>query len=85
MSDEARKFVVEIDAETYSVLEEFCEQIDEQDQRVMNYLLDQTLNEFVETYTNLKEGYVEYGHMNLEISHAFTETENEAYGHIEVF
>lgn len=83
MSDETRKFIVEIDANTYSVIEEFCEQVDEKDQHVVNYLVDQKMHEFIETYRNLKQGYVDYGHMNLEISNAFSETENEAYGHID--
>lgn len=83
MSQEKKKFVVEIDAETYSVIEDICEQIDEKDQTLINSLLKQSLKDFVTGYEELKEGYVEFGSMNLEISNAFTMTENEAYSHIE--
>lgn len=83
MSDQAKKFVVEVDVDTYSVIEEFCEQMNEEDQSVVEYLLNQSLSDFVTTYNNLKQGYMDYGHMNLEISDAFTATENEAYSHIE--
>ncbi len=83
MSQEKKKFVVEIDAETYSVIEDICEQIDEKDQNLINSLLKQSLKDFVTGYEELKEGYVEFGSMNLEISNAFTMTENEAYSHIE--
>lgn len=83
MSQEKKKFVVEIDAETYSVIENICEQIDEKDQTLINSLFKQSLKDFVTGYEELKEGYVEFGSMNLEISNAFTMTENEAYSHIE--
>lgn len=83
MSLENKKIILEIDAETYSVIEEICAQIDEENQIVMDYLFNQTVKDFVAGYKNLKQGYVEYGSMNLEISNAFTITENEAYGHIE--
>lgn len=83
MSQEKKKFVVEIDAETYSVIEDICEQIDEKDQTLINSLFKQSLKDFVTGYEELKEGYVEFGSMNLEISNAFTMTENEAYSHIE--
>ena len=83
MSQEKKKFVVEIDAETYAVIENICEQIDEKDQTLINSLFKQSLKDFVTGYEELKEGYVEFGSMNLEISNAFTMTENEAYSHIE--
>lgn len=83
MSDETKKMVVEIDEETYSVLEEFCENINEEKHTVLDYLLKRTLTEFVDNYTNLKNGYVEMGNLNLEISRAFTVSENEAYDHVE--
>lgn len=83
MSQEKKKFIVEIDAETYAVIENICEQIDEKDQNLINSLLKQSLKDFVTGYEELKEGYVEFGSMNLEISNAFTMTENEAYSHIE--
>lgn len=83
MSDETKKMVVEIDEETYSVLEEFCENINEEKHTVLDYLLKRALTEFVDNYTNLKNGYVEMGNLNLEISRAFTVSENEAYDHVE--
>lgn len=83
MAEDSKKMVVEIDKATYSVIEEFSEYMNENEDQVVDYLLKRTLNEFVDNYTNLKNGYVEMGNINLEISRAFTVSENEAFNHID--
>lgn len=83
MAEETKKIVVEIDSDTYSMIEEFCEQMNQDDNSILNQLIDQSLKEFVTNYKNLKQGYVEMGTINLEISDAFTVSENEAFDHIE--
>ncbi len=83
MAEDSKKLVIEIDQSTYSVIEEFSEYMNEKEEKVIDYLLKQTLDEFVDNYTNLKNGYVEMGKLNLEISRAFTVSENEALDHID--
>lgn len=78
MAEDSKKVVVEIDETTYSLIEEYSEYMNEEENKVVNYLMKQTLNDFVDKYTNLKKGYVEMGNLNLEISKAFTVSENEA-------
>lgn len=83
MAEENKKIVVEIDSDTYSMIEEFCDQMNQDGSHILNHLIDQSLKEFVTNYKNLKQGYVEMGNINLEISDAFTVSENEAFDHIE--
>ncbi|MEY8292353.1 hypothetical protein AAK882_06865 [Carnobacteriaceae bacterium 52-44] len=83
MSDGKKKEVtVEIDKKLYSVVEEYCDYAGLSEKNVVNYLVSNSLNEFSSSYYNLKKGYVEMGKINLEISNAFTVSENEALIHI---
>lgn len=83
MADERKKIVLEIDAETYSMIEEFCVPMNQDGEEILNRLVDESLKEFVSNYEQLKNGYVEMGNINLEISDAFTVSENEALDHID--
>lgn len=83
MSEEKKEVTVEIETSLYSVVEEFCENTGISEENVLNYLVDHSLNEFSSNYYNLKKGYIEMGKINLEISAEFTESENEAFSHIE--
>lgn len=83
MADESKKIVLEIDGETYSMIEEFCDHMNQDGEVILNRLIDESLKDFVSNYEDLKNGYVEMGNINLEISDAFTVSENEALDHIE--
>lgn len=83
MAEESKKLVVEIDAQTYSLIEEYSRYMNQENKKVVNYLLNQSLKEFVTNYQNLKKGYVEMASINLEISDAFTVSENEAFNRID--
>jgi len=78
MAEESKEIVVKIDKQTYSVIEEFSEHTTQDKDEIINYFLDRSLEEFVTNYKNLKQGYVDMGNINLEISDAFTVSENEA-------
>lgn len=83
MAEESKKLVVEIDAQTYSLIEEYSRYMNQENKKVVNYLLNQSLKEFVTNYQNLKKGYVDMASINLEISDAFTVSENEAFNRID--
>lgn len=83
MSEETKKMVVEIEEETYSVIEEFSAYINEDEDKVVDFLLKEALSEFIDKYKSLKNGYVEMGNINLEISNEFSVSENEALNRIE--
>lgn len=83
MAEERKKIVLEIDKETYSMLEEFCDHMNQEGEAILHRLIDESLKEFVSNYETLKNGYVEMGNINLEISDAFTVSENEALDHID--
>ena len=83
MSEETKKMVVEIEEETYSVIEEFSAYINEDEDKVVDFLLKEALSEFIDKYKKKKNGYVEMGNINLEISNEFSVSENEALNHIE--
>ena len=83
MSEETKKMVVEIEEKTYSVIEEFSAYINEDEDKVVDFLLKEALSEFIDKYKSLKNGYVEMGNINLEISNEFSVSENEALNHIE--
>jgi hypothetical protein len=82
MAKESKEIVLEIDADTYSMIEEFCDHMNQDGKAILNRLVDESLKEFASNYENLKNGYVEMGNINLEISDAFTVSENEALDHI---
>lgn len=83
MSKDAKKMVVEIEEETYTIIEEFSAYVNEEEGKVVDFLLKEALNEFIDKYTSLKKGYVEMGHINLEISKEFSVSENEALSRID--
>ncbi len=83
MAEDCKKMVVEIDQMTYSVIKEISNDINEEEHKIFDFLLKRTLNDFVDNYNKLKNGYVEMGNLNLEISRAFTVSENEAFDHID--
>lgn len=82
MANKHKKIVLEIDTDTYSMIEEFCDHMNQDGEKILNHLVDESLKEFVVNYENLKQGYVEMGNINLEISDAFSVSENEALSHI---
>lgn len=83
MCDTNKKIVIEVDANSYSVIEEYSNYANQTEEFVVNQLFNHTLKEFQTKYANLKQGYIEMGTINLEISNAFTESENEAYNLID--
>lgn len=74
---------VEVDEECYSVIQEYSDFIDDTETNVLNRLVNYTLREYAVKYDNLKQGYKNMGKINLEISRAFTESENEAFNRID--
>lgn len=83
MAEDSKKVLVEIDADTYSLINEYSEYTNQDPDSVINFLVKRTFADFNEDYENLKTGYVEMGTINLEISDAFTVSENEALNHIQ--
>ena len=79
MSDDSRKFMLKVDGEHYSLLKEYSEYTNKSEQHVLNRLVNHSLNEYVQMYHDLKKGYLKMGEINLEISKAFTDSENEAF------
>ncbi len=82
MSNNSRKIVVEVDAKLYSLLKEYSDYSNQSEERVLNRLIDYSLKEYADKYLDLKQGYIEMGKINLEISNAFTDSENEAFDQI---
>lgn len=82
MSGERKKVVVEVDAKTYSAIEEYSDYTNQKEEVVINQLFKHTLEKFSINYKNLKEGYIEMANINLEISDAFTISEDEASSYI---
>lgn len=83
MHDNNKKIVIEVDADSYSVIEEYSSFTNKSEEFVINQLFNHSLKEFQTKFANLKQGYIEMGNINLEISNAFTESENEAYNLID--
>lgn len=83
MSEESKKFNVEIDATSYDVIREVCEQYNYEDQEVVNYIMKSALEEYVRVYNEMKNGYMEMASINLEISNEFAVSENEALKYID--
>lgn len=78
MAEDSKKVVVEIDAKTYALISEYSEDTNQDEEVVIDFLVNKMSEDFQRDYENLKEGYVEMGTINLEISDAFTVSENEA-------
>lgn len=83
MSDERNEITVDVNTNAYALLEEYCANTGQDSQKIVNYLFAKSLDEFAVGYKNLKEGYVEMGQLNLEISNAFSVSENEALNHVD--
>lgn len=82
MSERKKEVTIEIDTNLYSAVKEYSDCAGVSEKNILNYLVSNSLNEFSSNYYNLKKGYVEMGKINLEISDAFTASENEALFHI---
>lgn len=83
MSEDRRKVVLEVNKECYSLVEEYSEYVNESERNVLNRLLNYTLEEYADKYKKLKKGYKKMGQINLEISQAFTASENEVFNRID--
>jgi hypothetical protein len=83
MSDERKKITIEVKADAYAVLEEYCQQTNQDSEKIAGFLFAKSLEDFADGYENLKNGYREMGQLNLEISDAFTVSENEAFNHVD--
>lgn len=84
MTKDCKKMTVEVtmNKETYSAIVEYSNYMNYDEENVVSDLINLSLKDFQKKYNNLKNGYVEMGNLNLEISKAFTASENEAYGHV---
>ncbi|SHF04806.1 CopG family transcriptional regulator / antitoxin EndoAI [Atopostipes suicloacalis DSM 15692] len=83
MSERKKEVTVEIDTSLYSAIEEYSASAGVSERNVLNYLVSNSLDEFSSNYYHLKKGYIEMGKINLEISNAFTASENEALIYIQ--
>lgn len=83
MSEESKKFNVEIDASSYEVIKEVSRDYNYEDQEIVNYIVKNSLKEYIRIYNEMKNGYMEMGKINLEISNAFAVSENEALNYID--
>lgn len=83
MYEENKKFELEIDGSTYSVIKEISEQYNFEQEEVLDYVMERGLEDFVLAYHEMKNGYLEMAKINLEISNEFAVSEHEALGYIE--
>lgn len=83
MSDKKKKFMLKVDDEHYSLLKEYSEYTNQSEQHILNRLVDHSLREYAQMYRDLKKGYLKMGEINLEISQAFTDSENEAFNRMD--
>ena len=83
MSLEKKEVTVKLDKELYKAVEEYCAYSGDNGEKVLQFIVDRSLEKFNVDYEKLKKGYVEMGNINLEISNAFKVSEQEALDHIE--
>lgn len=83
MYEENKKFELEIDGSTYSVIKEISEQYNFEQEEVLDYVMERALEDFVLAYHEMKNGYLEMAKINLEISNEFAVSEHEALAYIE--
>lgn len=83
MSEGGRKIELEIEEKCYLLVEEYSDYMDESEKNVLSRLINDSIKKYAEKYIELKKGYQEMAKINLEISHAFTESENEAFNRID--
>lgn len=79
MSDNSRKITLKVDAEHYSLIKEYSEYTNKSEQYILNRLLNHSLKGYAKQYADLKKGYQKMAEINLEISKAFTDSDNEAF------
>ena len=83
MYEENKKFELEIDGSTYSVIKEISELYNFEKEEVLDYVMERALEDFVLAYHEMKNGYLEMAKINLEISNEFAVSEHEALAYIE--
>lgn len=83
MSNENKKFNIEIDETSYEVIREVAVEYNYTDQDIVNYILENALEEYVRVYNDMKKGYMEMAEINLEISNEFAVSEHEALDYID--
>lgn len=83
MYEENKKFELEIDGSTYSVIKEISEQYNFEQEEVLDYVMERALEDFVLAYHEMKNGYLEMAKINLEISNEFAVSEHEVLAYIE--
>ena len=83
MSDEVKKFEVEIDAVSYEAIKAFSEEYNYDDDVIVNYIMENSLKKYVRKYEEMKNGYMEMSKLNLEISNDFAVSEHEALHYID--
>lgn len=84
MSDDYKEVVIKIDKEIYGRIEEYSHKTDQSEDLVLNRILGHSLKQFEKGYADLKQGYIDMGKINLEISREFTVSENEALTYINI-
>lgn len=83
MSDKGRKITLKVDDEHYSLIKEYSEYTNKSKEYILNQLVNHSLREYARKYADLKKGYLKMGEINLEISKAFSESENEVFNQID--
>lgn len=83
MHESSRKVTLRVDEDCYSLVEEYSDYINDTGKNVLSRVLNDTLRDYASKYKDLKQGYQEMAKMNLEISRAFRDSENEAYNRID--
>ena len=79
MSDKSREVTLKVDAEYYSLVKEYSEYTNKSEEYILNRLINHSLKGYAKKYGDLKNGYQKMAEINLEISKAFTESDNEAF------
>lgn len=83
MSFEKKEVNLKVNKELYKAIEEYSAYSGDNEEKVIDFIVNRSLEKFKVDYEKLKKGYVEMGNINLEISNAFKASENEALEHIE--
>ena len=83
MSFEKKEVNLKVNKELYKVIEEYSAYSGDNEEKVIDFIVNRSLEKFKVDYEKLKKGYVEMGNINLEISNAFKASENEALERIE--
>lgn len=79
MSDKSREITLTVDAEHYSLIKEYSEYTNKSEQYILNRLINHSLKGYAEQYKDLKKGYQKMAEINLEISKAFIDSDNEVF------